>query len=408
MSRKILIPITIVLTLVLLGLGLYYYSLNSNSTVATGTKKVFKNFFPFGGNENGNGTVNEGEENGNTNGSETNNPSQVDFTQKLRKLSAEPVSGAGLLDIKAGTIVRYVEKATGHIFEVELFSPNKNRISNTTIPLIYEALWGNKNNSFVARYLKDDNETIDTYSLTIKNPSSTTPSTIGGTLLGTNITDVSVFGSSIFELQESFSGSIGIVLNFDNTGKKQIWNSPIKEINPQFFSSKTIALNTKPKAGVNGYLYFVDTSTAAVKQVLGNIPGLVSSVNSDGSQILIYSQGVNASLNSYDTKTKAFKTVNPVTFPEKCVWSKKNINVVYCGVPRENLTPNSLEDWYKGKITFSDDIWKYDFKAGTSSIVSELNEENTDVIKSQLSDSEQYLIFVNKTNNSLWSLDLTK
>jgi hypothetical protein len=407
MSRKILLQITAVLILILIGLGIYYYSLNSNGATSSGTNNIFKNFFPFGGNNN-NSSANGGESNSTTTENEVGNNTTVDFTKKLRELSAEPVSGAGLMDIKAGTVVRYVEKATGHIYEVELFSPNKNRISNTTIPLIYDATWGNKNNSFVARYLKNDNQTIDTYSLTLKNPSSTTPSTINGTLLGTNITDISVFGRSIFELQESFSGSVGIIQNFDNSGKKQIWNSPIKELNPQFFSTKTIALNTKPKIGVNGFLYFVDTTTGGVKQVLGNIPGLSSLVSPDGSLVFVYSEAASVNLSLYDVKNKTFKTLSPVTFPEKCVWSKKNTSIVYCAVPRRGVTADSLTAWYKGLTSFSDDIWKYDLKAGTSSIVSELNDQNTDVIKPILSDSEQYLIFVNKVNNSLWSLDLTK
>ncbi|HEY0221172.1 MAG TPA: hypothetical protein VGC58_03045 [Candidatus Paceibacterota bacterium] len=67
--------------------------------------------------------------------------------------------------------------------------------------------------------------------------------------------------------------------------------------------------------------------------------------------------------------------------------------------------------WYKGIVSFSDDIWQYNTKDFTSKSLTDLKSESgedVDVIKPILSENEQYLIFVNKKDNSLWSLDLTK
>jgi hypothetical protein len=70
-----------------------------------------------------------------------------------------------------------------------------------------------------------------------------------------------------------------------------------------------------------------------------------------------------------------------------------------------------LISWYIGNISFRDDIWKYDLKNNTAVIIDNLTDESgikIDVIKPQLSVNEKYLVFINKIDGTLWSLDLTK
>jgi len=409
MSKKIIIITSVFLSLILLGLVGYYLLSPNDSGTPNSVVSGFRSFFTFGGDDTSSTSTTTPVQN------ETDlkqaEELQLNFTQKLRKLSSESVSGAGTADFKAGTVVHYIEKATGHIFEVELFSPKQIRISNTTIPVVIDGIWGNKNNSLIARYLKDDNKTVDTYSLTLKNLSTTTENTITGTPFPTNISDVSIFGTNVFYLEQSETFSTGYISNFDGTKKKQVWNSPIKELNSQFVNDKTVALTTKPNPNLPGFLYLVDTGNGVVKNVLRNIAGLSTLVNGDATQILYLTQESFILLSVFNQKDKSSKNVDFTTFPEKCVWSNKDKSVVYCAVPKEHLVPNSLINWYKGFISFSDDIHKYNTKDGTYSIVGELfkeSAENIDVIKPILSENEQYIVFMNKKDNSLWSLDLTK
>ncbi len=434
MSKKLIIIISVVLTLtVIILVGFYILNQNNNSNTG-GVAGGFKNFFPFGGN-------NTPAPSAPVNNSTTTNPStssgQANFTQKLRKLSTEGVAGAGTLDSKAGppapstggragTVVRYIEKATGHIFEVELFSPKSSRISNTTIPTVYDALWLNKNTSLIARYLKADDQTVDTYSLNLKSVSTTTPTrkavgeptetsvsenTISGIAFPGNINDLSVFGSSVFYLVKNSDSSSGFTANFDGTKKKQIWSSPIKELLSQYVNLKTVALTTKPAQNIPGFLYFVDTGTGGVKKVLGDILGLSTLVSLDGNSVLYLEESSSASMSVFDQKNKTYTKITPTTFPEKCAWSNKDKNIIYCAVPRVFLDGGSLPSWYKGLTSFSDDIWKYNIKNNTSGLVENLSNDagqSIDVIKPILSENEQYLVFMNKTDNTLWSLDLTK
>ena len=406
MSKKIFIIISAVLTLFLLSLLGYYFLIKDNTGSTGGIVSGFKSFFPFGGDD---------PETLATTTEMTDNDNQPigdqSFGQKLRKISDLPVSGAGTLDVKAGTIIRYIEKATGHIYEVEMFSPNRNRISNTTIPRAYDAVWGNKNNSLMARYLKDDDQTVDTYSLTLTATSTATENTIAGIIFTDNITDVSVYGSSVFFLVKNPDSSSGFISNFDGSKKKQVWNSDIKELSSQYIDEKTIALTTRPAQNVPGFLYLVNTTNGGVKKALGDISGLSANISPDSSKIIYLEQVEDAYTTVYDLKTKIYTPTTPVTFPEKCAWSKKDKDIVYCAVPKEVIDGSSLTSWYKGEISYTDDIWKFDTKNNTSSRIEGLSEEGIgkiDLIKPILSENEQYLIFINKIDNSLWSLDLTK
>lgn len=411
MSKKTLVIIvSAVLTLLLISLIGYYFIISNNDGTTRNTiVSGFNNFFPFGGSEENtpNPDVTDNQNNENQNNT-TQEP--IDFIKKLRKISTEPVSGAGTLDLKAGTIVRYIEKATGHVYEVELFSPKITRISNTTIPLSYDAIWGNNGSSFVARYLGDDNDTVDTFSLTVKNTSTSTENTITGIAFPERIIDVAVFGSSIFYLQNTYDGSSGVISNFDGTKKKEIWNSPMKEFISQYVNTKTVLLNTKPSETIAGYLYSVDTTTGTVKKLLSGL-GLISFANSDLSKILYLTNTNGTNLFVFDTKTKLSLAIFPITFPEKCVWGKKDKTAVFCAVPKSAISASSLTSWYKGLLSTSDNIWKFNTVDGTSKLIVEISKESgeeIDIVKPIISENEQFIVFVNKKDNSLWSLDLMK
>ncbi len=407
MSKKTYIIIFVVLSIILAVLIGYYFTRTRNPQTDGGITNVFKNFFPFGGEDGGLIDNNNFPEENPIIDEEEN----TDFQKRLRKISSEPVAGAGVLDIRAGTIVRYIEKATGHIFEVELFSPRQGRISNTTIPRIYDAVWGNNGNSIMARYLKDDDETVDTFSITLGEISTTTENTVSGIAFPANIYDLSVFNNSVFYIEKSQNGSIGYTSNFSGGNRILVINSPVKEFNSQYVNSRIVALNTKPEEGTDGFLYFLDVTNASFRKILGNIKGLSSLVNNNASKILYLRQGSEFNMFLYDNNQKTNSLLTPETFPEKCVWSNEDTNIIYCAVPRDVIRSGSLTNWYKGLVQYSDDVWVFDTLNLTSQIISNLESEGgeaIDVIKPILSTNEQFLVFINKRDGSLWSLDLTK
>lgn len=411
MSKKIIIVTTAVLILAVLTLGGYYFFFlrNSGGNQESETNSGFNGLFDFG---------NSG---GNQSAGTTTPANEVsknfDYLKKLRKISSEPVSGAGFSSDKAGfQTVRYIEKATGHIFESELSGPSSERLSNVTLPRVYDAVWSFDGKSVLARYLKDDDFSVDTYSLKLQNNSAANSTTniassseIKAVAFPSNIIDLSALGNSVFYLYKDGGKSVGIVTDFEGKNKKQIWNSPVYEILAQLVNEKTVALVTKPEVGVNGYLYFVNTSNGLVTKILGDIVNLTGLVSPDGKNVLAGSGSYN--FYNYNISDKSTEILSPSTFPEKCVWSRKDSNIIYCAAPTESLSGISLISWYKGLTSFSDRIWKYDTKNNSSSIVEDLindTDESIDAIKPILSPDERFIVFINKKDGSLWSVDLSK
>src|SRR3989344_4700588 len=61
------------------------------------------------------------------------------------------------------TAVRYVERATGNIYQTFLDKIEERKFSTTVIPKVHEAYFGNKGKSVIMRYLKIDDRTIETF-----------------------------------------------------------------------------------------------------------------------------------------------------------------------------------------------------------------------------------------------------
>ncbi len=404
--KKFFIITSIILIIFLIALVGYYFIIKTNSQVSENIPLSIRNFFPFGGSA---VTVDTPRE---VIPEENQNP--VNFTKKLRKISSDAVAGAGVFDSLRGTTIRYIEKATGHIYDTELFSSRSERISNKTLPRVYSAVWGTSSTTLVATYLKDDNETVETYSLSLKQSTSTTDSggvgyNITGSFLQFNIKTISPYKNTMLYSYVNDGRSVGVISNYTGGNKKEVWSSPIKEVLPQFITDTTVSITTKPSENVSGFMYFINTRTGENTKILGNIPGLSTLTSPDAKNVLVLEQGPNGdALYTYSIGGKTFTNMSPVTFPEKCVWSKKDTTILYCAVPRETLVNTSLTTWYKGLTSFTDDIWKFDTKNNVSNIVLNITTEsgeNVDVIQPQLSENERYLVFINKRDGSLWSFD---
>ena len=107
----------------------------------------------------------------------------------------------------------------------------------------------------------------------------------------------------------------------------------------------------------------------------------------------------------------ALSEILPTTIAEKCIWSIKQIDTVFCGAPIDGLGPNEPDDWYRGATHFSDSIWLFNTGAEFAQVLSEPKTEfgvDLDLAEPKLSPDEDYLIFTNNTDLSLWALKLDR
>ncbi|MEK7178854.1 MAG: hypothetical protein AAB727_01195, partial [Patescibacteria group bacterium] len=146
-----------------------------------------------------------------------------------------------------------------------------------------------------------------------------------------------------------------------------------------------------------------------LQKILGNIRGLTALLSPDKKNVL-FSRSTETDFKTYlyDIKNKTAFFFPVVTLPEKCAWKERT---VYCGAPRE--IPEALypDDWYQGVVSFSDDIWKIDADTGAVDIV--VNGESSqdggfDATGLMIQSDGTSLLFTNKNDSTLWSVELKK
>src|SRR6185312_16803680 len=111
-----------------------------------------------------------------------------------------------------------------------------------------------------------------------------------------------------------------------------------------------------------------------------------------------------------NTKTGVSSAIVPATLSEKCVWSLQNKNTIFCGAPSTPIDANEPDNWYQGITHFSDQIWKFDTAGGVTNLLADPKQAvgtGIDLIDPTLSPNEDYLVFMNKTDLSLWALKLS-
>ena len=304
--------------------------------------------------------------------------------------------------------LRYVEKATGNIYQTFADKIEERKFSTTTIPKVYEARFGNRGESVIMRYLKEDGATIETFVGALPREllggDTTEDNEIKGTFLPNNIKDLSLSldGSKIFYLFESGNNSnsgnsmIGAILNFSNNKKIQIFDSPFTEWLSFWPKGDTITLTTKPSANIPGYMYSMNGTGKNLTKILGDINGLTTFESPSGKLVLYGNSSL--SLNIYHMDTKNSDALAVKTLPEKCVWGKAS-DAIYCAIPKEINFSEYPDAWYQGVVSFNDQFWKIDVKTGNATMILDpvmiAKGEEVDGIKLALDEGENYLFFVN-------------
>lgn len=434
MSKKSIILI-IIGAIIILGLIVGFFVWQNRIDPKTGQPRSLVDYFPFMGNDN-----NPGENTTETEENPENNPSVSNYIPKLRQISENPVSGAGTFEKNDETIIRYIEKATGHVFETQTLSLSKKRITKTTFPKSYEGLWGEKEDSLIIRSLKDGTDVIQTVFAKILNQGSvgTTTSKIASTSTQTiasddlksqddsensllelvitylplNIKEIAISPkkNKIFTITNTNNLGEGSISNLDGSSSTKIWSSQLKEWLVSWPKDDTLLLSTKPSYTVPGYLYTLNTKNGKSERIIGNIYGMTALANSDFSKIAVsQSDGNGLNLFFYYVKDNYFLSSSKTTLPEKCVWSKLDSSIIYCGIP-VNIEKGGYPDaWYQGIVSFSDNIWKINTKTQSADLLATLKDlsgKEIDTVNFLLTTKEDFLLFRNKKDSVLWSLDI--
>ena len=245
------------------------------------------------------------------------------------------------------------------------------------MPKIYEAQFRADGDAVLLRYLRNGSDTVENLSLVLTPPTSTSTTLhrVTSTLL------------------RGYAGPVAI-------------NSPFT--NWAFSLGNKVVAYTKPSSGVPGYAYTV--ANGNLSKILGPLNGLMVTTNNVGNRVAYsYVEDGTTKLFSKNLTSGNISEILPATLAEKCVWSTKYINEVYCGAPTDNIRSNEPDNWYQGETHFSDRLWRFDTDSEIAEILIEPKSSlsiDIDVYQPKLSPNEDYLIFINKNDLSLWVLKL--
>jgi len=333
---------------------------------------------------------------------------------RLRQIATTPVAGYDFVDQGKGYVVWYVDRANGNVFQASTSSLEVTKITNTTIPKVYEAFIGKGGTNIILRVLGNDSETIQTFIGSPKNKTGTSTEdktkNLVGVFIGEGIKEISL-SSEKDRFLGITSSSLGQGLIYPFSGKPTaLFSHPLKNWIPQWINANTAVLTSAPSAKTQNISFFLNIKTGILSKVLGPKNGLVVSSSPDASH-LVFSENKNntLSLGLLDIKTNSETSLSSQTIADKCVWSKQNPLVSYCGFPKS--IPNGIypDDWYQGKILFEDSIGTLNVKTSQINTVLDLKNESgvsIDATNLSLSKDDKYLLFTNKRDLTLWMLEL--
>lgn len=421
-NNKILI--IVISVIVLSSMGITFYFLNSDVNIANTTDGVPTTTegeaFPVSNSITGADTTQNNNQDGNGDITVNSDNEQVpeSASVQIKKISNVAVAGITFINKNGQNILRYIEKGNGNIKEIAFDETIPTSVTNTTITAIFDSFWSNDGESLIFKRLDGPNNVIQTIFGTINENleainSGVEIKKLDTTLLPQNILEVAVSPDkkrAVYMIREG-ENTIGVVSDFNKTGpsnpKTQIWKSPIKEWSVSWPSLNSISLLTKPSSGIKGYLYSLGVGIGnQLEKIIGDVPGLTAIKSLTGEK-LIYSETTGTGFLTYiiDNEEEGMDIFPVRTIPEKCVFSKINENVLYCGVPSLITGSKYPDSWYQGLVSFSDNIYKIDLDVNFSGIIAgreKMGGEGVDLINPILSDDENYLAFINKKDSTPW------
>lgn len=204
-----------------------------------------------------------------------------------------------------------------------------------------------------------------------------------------------------FSLERTNGKTIGVIQPFSTNRATQVFESTFNEWMPQFVNKDLITLTTYASGRSEGYMYGLDPNKQTFSKLIGPLQGLTTKTSPNGTHAFatftLDGQMISRVIN---LSTGAMQTVPFVTLPEKCTWYTND--VFYCGVPSSYPTGLYPDDWYKGKVNFSDVLWSYTVSTQQAGQVA-TPYQPIDIFRMESDTTTEYLFFMNKNNYELWS-----
>lgn len=306
---------------------------------------------------------------------------------------------AGFVHLEEVGRLRYAERGTGHVYEIDLTTGSEERIDSITkgktvsahfspngkvAILVYE---NNAGTAAIMEWLDGSRqETFD---------------------LPNNIENIYFADSNVVRWTSGDNnGTTASEMNLSTQETKELWQIPLAEVRVTWGENLTVAVN-KPSPRLRGGVYKVEggqlTSLFSAQHALSAV------VDPLGEYILVsYFDTERQRMRTDFVDTTTGETVESAlsAVPEKCAVSELS-REIWCALSGFflNSDRNSLNRWYEGNVTTDDDLWLTELRPETlaiSSLMVESNEPLIDITDLNISPRGDFIFFRNKLNDSLW------
>jgi len=384
-KRSLIITIGVVLILLVLGVWLYLLFFGTPGS----SDDVFTNL--------GIGIVEEAQPAAEPAPPQKEPQTQVDTSSGgLQQLTTRPVAGFGFVGTST-TLLRYAERGTGHIYELDIASGAERRVSGTTIPQVVDVAFS-PNGAGVALISEDGQSRTVLVGTT--SPDRTTNANY--VTLPNNVFDVAFNSNTTLHYAAAEgAGTAGYAYDITTRDPLRLFSLPLKDV--RMVWGDTPYLYNSPTRHFQGSLYRSEDLTAVTSGEYGFVANMneryVFASRIEDEQYVSYAQH----------RHTGERTLLPLTFvPEKCTSVASNPDILWCASPIEGQDRNYIEDWYKGVIWSEDVLWRVNIPTGGAQLVSNLFDEAgrlIDVGQMRINETGTIALFGNVVDNTLWMYD---
>jgi hypothetical protein len=321
---------------------------------------------------------------------------------RLWRASLAPVAGAGFVGT---TTLRYMERSTGHIYDVDITTGNAARLTNMLLPKVYDAgILGD--GTIVFRMLNELGESV-----TLTGVLGTT--TDDGFLrfdtenLGTGVLSVAYSARPEMVLVAASSQGAEVVRAENDEAPERLLSLALRGLEPLLLNDGRVFLTERPASGLPGSSF--EIVSGALQPLMRAVPGL-SILPRASSAAFLYSSDDAARVRLFLRPSADAATLElPLeTTAKKCVWGARastSTATVYCAASQTPL-PAGYTDLYMRGSAHTLDAW---FTIDTASgKVEKLFTPETSValdVEHPMIDAEgKYITFMNARDKSLWVL----
>ncbi len=322
----------------------------------------------------------------------------------LRQLTIKPVIGfKEVPNVNEGErVMLYAEAGTGHVFSINLTTGLETRLSNITIPNAQSASFNTDGTMAAIRSGYGAQNTIELLELAGEN--SATQETLLPKMVDFNFNAE----NKIVYSEYSSAGLLGREYDTSTGVSRTLFSVPFQNAaiawSPNANTSHYVY--PKPSARLTGFLYRISNGTVIREQASGG--GLTAIANESYYIHTITSARGPASFVTNRT-TGVTNSLPIIVQPEKCSFSSKNNDMIYCGYEEANINYEFPDNWYKGLISYADTLWEIDVKTGFAEKLINTEKETgreLDTTGMDMSTQTKVLYFINKNDNTLWMYEI--